>query len=254
VKVAVQGLPSSFSGFRVAHLTDIHIHGRLDRERIRALAAQVNALHVDLVAITGDVVDGALDDLQSELAALGAIRAPYGVYAAVGNHEYYADVDACVEEFRRLGQTVLLNEHTLVRKGSDAIVIAGVTNPQRGMHGARFSGVQGKVARMESSPAQALAGAPPGMPRILLAHQPRSVAEARGLDVDLALAGHTHGGQFFPWNLAAGLVYPYPTGLSRDGAMQVYVGRGIGTFGPTTRLWSQPEITVIELVQAPVAP
>ncbi|HEY5958930.1 MAG TPA: metallophosphoesterase [Polyangiaceae bacterium] len=254
VKVVLQRLPSSFSGFRVAHLTDIHIHGRPDRERIRALVAQVNDLHVDLVAITGDVVDGALDDLRTELAALGALHAPYGVHAAVGNHEYYADVDACVQEFRRLGQTVLLNEHVLVRKGSDAIVIAGVTNPQRGMHGARFSGVQGQVARMASSPEQALKGAPPGVPRILLAHQPRSVAEARGLGVDLALTGHTHGGQFFPWDLAAGLVFPYATGLSREGAMQVFVGRGIGTFGPATRLGSAPEITVFELVPGSDAP
>jgi predicted MPP superfamily phosphohydrolase len=256
VKVAIRHLPQAFVGFRVVHLTDIHIHGSVDRARIRALVTQVNALNADLVAITGDVVDGALDNLRSDLAPLGALRAAHGVYAAVGNHEYYADVDACVDEFRRLGQTVLLNEHAWVRKGSDALVVAGVTNPQRGMHGARYSASRGKVASLVSSPARALAGAPSDLPRILLAHQPRSVAEARELGVDLALAGHTHGGQFFPWNFGAGLVYPYPTGLSRDGSMQVYVGRGIGTFGPATRLGAPPEITVIELVRdsAPARP
>jgi uncharacterized protein len=247
VVVPIRSLPAALRGYRIAQLTDIHLHGKLDRERIRQLVARVNALDVDLIAITGDVVDGPLDDLRAELSAFGALRARDGVYMSVGNHEYYADVDACVAEFLRLGFRVLLNEHRVIDHGPDRIVIAGVTNPQRGMHGARYAELQGPVAMLQSDPRAAVQGAPIGIPRILLAHQPRSVVQARGLGFDLALAGHTHGGQFFPWNLAVRWVFPYAAGLSVDGTMQVYVGRGIGTFGPQLRLGSPAEIAVIEL-------
>lgn len=250
VDAPIHGLPEAFRGYRIAHLTDIHIRGAIDRERIQRLVAQVNALDVDLIALTGDVVDGPLDNLAAELYALGALRAHQGIYVAVGNHENYAGVDDCVRIFQELGFHVLLNAHELIHKGSGQLVIAGVTNPQRGMHGAKYTLLQGRVAQMQSDPKIALRGAPNGIPRILLAHQPKSIAEARGLGVDLALAGHTHGGQFFPWGLAIALVFPYAAGRYVDGSMLVYVGRGIGTFGPELRLGSPPEIAVIELVQA----
>jgi uncharacterized protein len=247
LNVPVRNLAGSFAGYRIAQMTDIHIHGRHDRERVRELVAQVNALDVDLIAITGDVVDGPLEELRAELTALGALRARDGVYLAVGNHEYYADVDACVREFERLGIHVLLNEYRIIDRGLDRIVVAGVTNPRRGMHGASYAVFQGAVARLPSDPRAAIRGAPLGVPRILLAHQPKSVKEARGLGFDLALAGHTHGGQFFPWNLAEPLVFPYVTGLQHDGSMTVFVGRGVGTFGPELRLGSAPQLAVLEL-------
>jgi uncharacterized protein len=247
LSVEIRNLPRSFVGYRIAQLTDIHIRGKADRKRVRELVAQVNALDVDLIAITGDVVDGPLEDLRSDLSPLGELRARDGVYLAVGNHEYYAGVDACVGEFERLGFHVLLNAHRIIDRGLDRIVVAGVTNPRRGMHGASYAALQGRIASLPSDPSAAIRGAPLRVPRILLAHQPKSVMEARGLGFDLALAGHTHGGQFFPFNLAEPLVFPYAAGLQRDGPMLVFVGRGIGTFGPPLRLGSAPQLAVLEL-------
>ncbi len=245
--IPIRALPGAFTGYRIAQLTDVHLHGRSDRGRLQQLVAQVNALNVDLIALTGDVVDGPFDDLRSELAPLGELRARDGVYVAMGNHENYAGADACAEEFRRFGFRVLLNEHQVVAHGLDRIVIAGVTNPQRGMHGAKYTAVQGLIGTMRSNPVVAIAAAPQDTPRILLAHQPKSVADARGLGFDLALAGHTHGGQFLPWNFGVELVFPYAAGLYVDGPMQIYVSPGIGTFGPALRLGTRAEIAVLEL-------
>lgn len=250
VRVAIRRLPEAFRGFRIAHLTDIHAHGSIDTERLRRLVHQVNSLRVDMLAITGDVVDGPLDDLRRELQPLSELDARHGVYLAVGNHESYADVDACVDLFESFGFHVLLNDHRVINQNGAQLVVAGVTNPQRGMHGAKYTLLQGRVAHMQSDAKVALRGAPLDVPRIFLAHQPKSVADARNLGVDLALAGHTHGGQFFPWNYAAQLIFPYVAGLYVDGSMQIYVGRGIGTFGPQLRLGSPPEIAIIELQAA----
>ena len=250
VAVPIRALPESFVGYRVVQLSDVHLHGSVDRDRLRHLVERVNRLDADLIAITGDVVDGPMDDLRAILAPLGALRARDGVYVALGNHENYAGADACASEFELLGFHVLLNEHRTVQRGPDRIVVAGVPNPRQGMHGGRFTPIRGRVANMDSDPRLAVTHAPADTPRILLAHQPKSIAAARGLGFDLALAGHTHGGQFIPWNWGADWVFPYASGLQTDGPMQVYVSHGIGTFGPPLRLGSPAEIPVFELRRA----
>lgn len=247
VPIPIRSLPGAFTDYRIAQLTDIHLHGTDDRARLSRLVAQVNALDVDLIALTGDIVDGPLDDLRAAVAPLAGLSARDGVYVAMGNHENYADADACAEEFRRLGFTVLLNDHRVITRGLDRMIIAGVTNPQHGIHGAKYTAIQGRIGKMRSDPAAAVATAPLGAPKILLAHQPKSIADARGLGFDLALAGHTHGGQFFPWSVLVGFAFPYTNGLYADGPTQIYVSPGVGTFGPPLRLGTAAEIAVLEL-------
>jgi hypothetical protein len=247
VSIPIRSLPGAFTNYRIAQLTDIHLHGRVDVERAQRLVAQVNALDVDLLALTGDIVDGPLDNVHDTLLPLGDLRARDGVYVAMGNHENYADADACADEFRRLGFRVLLNEHRVVTRGLDRLVVAGVTNPQHGMHGAKYTTIQGRIGNLRSDAAAAIAGAPLDAPKVLLAHQPKSIADAKGLGFDLALAGHTHGGQFFPWSIGVGLIFPYSAGLYVDSGTQIYISPGVGTFGPPLRLGTTPEVAVLEL-------
>ncbi|HET9449305.1 MAG TPA: metallophosphoesterase, partial [Aggregicoccus sp.] len=202
------------------------------------VVAQVNALSPDLVAVTGDLVDGSVRALQQEVAPLAGLRAPLGVFYVTGNHEYYHGGEAWAAEVRRLGLTVLHNAHCVVERGGARLTVAGVTDYDAG----RID--PGHASR----PDLALAGAPEGVPRLLLAHQPRTAAQAQGLGVDLQLSGHTHGGQMFPFMFFVRLQQPVVQGLKTLYGTRVYTSRGTGYWGPPLRLGPAPEITELTLV------
>jgi predicted MPP superfamily phosphohydrolase len=158
------------------------------------------------------------------------------------NHEYYSGAAAWVRELRRLGVAVLMNEHVVVRRGSAKLVVAGVTDFSAG----HFDAAQA------SDPAAALAGAPRDAAlRVLLAHQPRSAPAAEAAGFDLQLSGHTHGGQFLPWNFLVRLQQPFTAGLNRWRRMWVYTSRGTGYWGPPKRFGAPSEITLLRLVATP---
>jgi predicted MPP superfamily phosphohydrolase len=146
-----------------------------------------------------------------------------------------------VRELRRLGLTVLMNEHAVVRRGTARLVVAGVTDYSAGHFDPAAA----------SDAAVALAGSPPGAVRLLLAHQPRSAAAAEAAGFDLQLSGHTHGGQFLPWNFLVRLQQPFTAGLHRWRRMWVYTSRGTGYWGPPKRFGAPSEITLLRLVAAP---
>src|SRR5437879_10461644 len=159
-----------------------------------------------MIAITGDVVDGSVQDLAQHTAPLAQLQSRHGTYFVTGNHEYYSGAAAWVAELERLGVKVLMNEHVLLRHGNGALLVAGV--PDYSAH--HFNPAQ------RSDPAAALAGAPANAgAKILLAHQPRSAAAAETAGYDLQLSGHTHGGQFWPWNLFVRFQQPFTAGLHR---------------------------------------
>ncbi len=240
VRIPVEGLHPDLVGLRIVQLSDLHLGPILGRAWLEEVVSAVNQLRPDLIAITGDLVDGHVADLREDVAALRRLRAPHGVYFVTGNHEYYWDALAWVEEVRRLGLDVLLNEHRIVTRGAARLLVAGVTDLS-----ARAS-----VRRHATDPAKAVAGAPAVDLRLLLAHQPKSVFAARTLGIDLQLSGHTHGGQFFPWNLLIGLFQPLSKGLGRFDRTWLYVSRGTGTWGPPLRTGVPAEITELELVGA----
>ena len=243
VVVPVTGLPAALDGFTIAQISDVHVGPTIKRPFVEAIVDTVNRLDVDLVAVTGDLVDGSVRDLAEHVAPLAALRSKEGSFFVTGNHEYYSGAAAWVRELRRLGLIVLLNEHAVVRRGDARLVIAGVTDFSAG----HFDRGQA------SDPVKALAGSPPGAVRVLLAHQPRSAEAAEAAGFDLQLSGHTHGGQFLPWNLLVRLQQPFTAGLERWRRMWVYTSRGTGYWGPPKRFGAPSEITLLRLVAAPAA-
>ncbi len=240
VDIPLAGLPQALAGFTITQISDIHVGPTIKRRYVQAIVDRVNALGSDLIAITGDVVDGSVAELTEHTAPLAALRARHGTFVVSGNHEYYSGADAWMAEFRRLGLHVLVNQHALLEHQGARLVLAGVSD---------FSAHAFNPAQ-RSDPHAALLGSPPGVPRILLAHQPRSAAEAAAAGFDLQLSGHTHGGQFWPWNLFVGLQQPYTAGLHRLDRLWVYTSRGTGYWGPPKRFGAPSEITVLRLVPA----
>ncbi len=243
VGVELPALPAALVGFTIVQLSDIHVGPTIKAARVRAIVERVNALQADLIAITGDVVDGSVAALRADTAPLGALRARHGAWLVTGNHEYYAGVAEWIDEFERLGLRCLLNAHAVIAHDDARLVLAGVTDYGAGAFDPAH----------RSDPARALHGSPADAPRILLAHQPASAADAAAAGVDLQLSGHTHGGQFWPWNLFVGLQQPFTAGLHRIGAMQIYTSRGTGYWGPPKRFGAPSEITRIRLLAVPSA-
>lgn len=241
VDVPIANLPAGLQGFSIAQISDVHVGSQIKRDYVDAIVDAVNSLGADLVAVTGDLVDGTVRDLSAHIEPLGRLRARYGAYVVTGNHEYYSGEPAWTAEFRRLGLHVLLNEHVVVRHQGAALVLAGVTD---------FSAHHFNPAQ-RSDPTAALSGAPADAAvRILLAHQPRSAAAAGQAGFDLQLSGHTHGGQFWPWNLFVRLQQPFTAGLHRLNHLWVYISRGTGYWGPPNRFGIPSEITLLRLVAA----
>lgn len=240
VDVPLANLPKELAGFTIVQLSDIHVGPTIKREYVQAIVDRVNQLDADLVAITGDVVDGSVEDLRAHTAPLGSMRSRHGSYVVTGNHEYYSGATAWMREFERIGLRGLHNRHVVIAHRGARFVLGGVTDFSAGA----FDTGQA------SDPNAALAGSPPDLLRILLAHQPRSATAAVAAGFDLQLSGHTHGGQFWPWNFFVPLQQPFTAGLHRLGRLMVYTSRGTGYWGPPKRFGAPSEITVLRLIAA----
>lgn len=246
VDVPIAGLAPALEGLKVAQISDVHVGPTIRRSYLRRIVRKVNALEADLVAITGDLVDGGVPELAAHVAPLAELKSRHGSFFVTGNHEYYAGAGPWIAELRRLGVTVLLNEHValehrgLRQTGRAQLVLAGVTDWSAHLFDEAH----------RSDPAAALAGAPDAAVRLLLAHQPRSAAAAELAGFDVQLSGHTHGGQFWPWNHFVRFQQPYTAGLHRQGRLWVYISRGTGYWGPPKRFGAPSEITLLRLVLA----
>jgi len=241
VSVPIDGLPPALNGFRIVQISDIHAGLTIKRDFVQRVVDQGKELAPDLIAFTGDMIDGEVEHLRSHVAPLAELSAPYGCFFVTGNHEYYNnDPEAWVEETRRLGFDVLLNEHRLIPCGDGRILLAGVTDYSVGEI----------FPDHASDPEGALAGAPSSHVRILLAHQPRSIFAAARLGCHLQLSGHTHGGQFVPWKYLVSLQQPFIAGLDKFEDTWIYVSRGAGYWGPPLRVGVPAEITLLTLKKA----
>jgi predicted MPP superfamily phosphohydrolase len=241
VDIPVANLPAALEGFSIAQISDLHVGPTIKRGFVERIVARVNALNADLIAITGDLVDGTVADLSPHTQPLAGLAARHGVYFVTGNHEYYSGARAWTTELRRLGLIVLENQHVILQHDGAALLLAGVTD---------YSAHHFDPAQ-RSDPAGALAGAAQSTgAKILLAHQPSSAPAAEAAGYDLQISGHTHGGQFFPWNLLVGYFQPFTGGLDRLRELVIYVSRGTGYWGPPNRFGVPGEITRLRLVNS----
>lgn len=238
--IPIKNLPEEFNGFRIVQISDIHVSHTIKRGFVQAMVDQVNELKPDMVALTGDLVDGSVEQLRDDVAPLADLKMPHGLYFITGNHEYYSGVKQWIDETARLGFKVLLNEHVIIERGTARIMLAGVTD---------FTGGQFSKEHI-SDPHKAMAGHDNCDVRILLAHQPKSIFEAAKAGYDYVISGHTHGGQYFPYHFLAALAQPYISGLHQYENTKIYVSRGTGYWGPQLRIGARSEITVHRLISA----
>lgn len=243
VEVTLPGLPAGLDGFTIAHLSDLHLDPVQAGRWLAKVVERTNALHPDLVAITGDLVDGSAAAYARDVEPLRGLNAPDGVYFVTGNHEYFHDLHGWLALLPSLGIRVLRNEHVVVGRDGEEFDLAGVDDHQ----GAALGPSHGPDVE------RALEGRDPERPVVLLAHQPRIIGEAERHRVGLVLSGHTHGGQIWPFTYLVYLQQPYVRGLWRRGDTQIYVSCGTGFWGPPMRLGTTAEIALITL-RSPESP
>lgn len=240
VPITLDRWPQSLDGLRIVQISDLHIGPTINGVWLREVVNKIKTLQADLIVITGDLVDGTIEELAPHVASLTDLAAPLGVYFITGNHEYYAGVDAWCEHIAGLGIRVLRNEHVTLSMGSEKTPfdLAGIED----LHSHQFPGHKADLPK-------ALEGRDADRPLILLAHQPAAIEEAAQHGVDLQLSGHTHGGQIWPFSLLVHLQQPYVIGLHRhrDTKTHIYVSAGTGYWGPPMRLGTEAEITHITL-------
>lgn len=245
VEVTLPRLGPGLDGTRVVVLADTH-YGPIDRARWSARVAEaVNALDPDIVCHAGDIADGTIDRRREQVAPLGTVRARLARAYVTGNHEYFGEAQGWLDHMASLGWESLHNRHLVVERGGDRLVLAGVDDRT-----AASSGLAGHRADVHA----ALAGATPDLPVLLVAHQPKQVAQAVTAGVDLQVSGHTHGGQIWPFNYLVRLDQPVVQGLSRHSdRTQLYTSRGAGYWGPPFRIFAPSEISLL-ILRSPVTP
>jgi predicted MPP superfamily phosphohydrolase len=235
IDIPVAGLHPDLEGLRIVQISDLHVGPNIGRRYVQRVVDLTRSLNADLIVLTGDIVDhGALERLAADVAPLAELAPGGKAFFILGNHDCYAGADAWIAHWRQTGMRVLLNSYEIVRKGNARLLVGGVVDPAYGR------------LRPEISLGNEAADF-----RLFLAHNPRLAPLGAAAGFDLQLSGHTHGGQFFPWTLAVRLVHaPHVAGLSREGAMTVYVSAGTGTWGPPVRFGTNPELTLVRLVRA----
>jgi predicted MPP superfamily phosphohydrolase len=235
VELRLPRLHPDLEGFRIVQLSDLHVGRNIRRTYVERAVERAQRLAPDLVALTGDMVDGPVERLAPHVAPLAALAQDGRAFFVLGNHDCYSGAAAWIAHFRKMGMRVLLNDHVVLHRNAATLIVGGVVDPAYG----------------DEPPEISLDDAPSADFRLLLAHNPKLAPLGARAGFDLQLSGHTHAGQFFPWTLAVRLVHaPHVAGLSREGTMWVYVSAGTGTWGPPVRFGTSPEVTLIELVRA----
>ena len=235
--IFLKNLPPEFENYKIAQISDLHVGPTIKKPYVEKVFDTIANVNPDMLAVTGDLVDGSVDNLRSDLEPFKDMIAKDGTFFVTGNHEYYSGVDRWLDETDRLGMTNLINSNSMIEKQESKICIAGITD---------FRAHQIKNSH-RSNPKRALNNVPNDVPKIVLAHQPNSIFSVHDSGADLQISGHTHGGQFVPFNFPTKLANAYLAGLYDHDGTQIYVNRGTGYWGPPLRLGIPSEITELTL-------
>lgn len=236
-ELTLERLPAGLNGTKVVAISDLHLGSILGERWLTRLVARVNDLQPEAILAVGDIVDGDFRRVRHLPDTLKRMRAPLGVWAVTGNHEFYAGARECVDFFGAAGMRVLRNE---AREVAPGLVFAGVDDLT----------ARTQFGHSDGAVRQALEGRSPGA-TILLSHTPWDAELAAQAGVDLMVCGHTHKGQIWPFTHLVAMRYPLVAGLYEVGPTKVLVGRGTGTWGPRMRLWERAEILRITLRSPP---
>lgn len=233
VEISLAGWPLALDGYRILQISDIHIGPTLRRAFAERLVAGCNAVGADLIAITGDLVDGSVHFLRDEVLPFAELRARDGVYFVTGNHDHYSGGERWARRVAELGIEVLRNRRVAIERDGASFHLAGVED--------------WSTRRLDTSLGHdldaTLAGWDARTPLILLAHDPRTFDDAKRRGVHLQLSGHTHGGQLWPFTWLVRLQTSYIAGLYQRERSHLYVSRGTGYWGPPMRVFAPAEIT-----------
>ncbi|MCH9813418.1 MAG: metallophosphoesterase [Epsilonproteobacteria bacterium] len=233
-RVSVKLKDFKLEGFKIIQLSDVHVGNTIKKEFVQKLVERVNARKADLVVLTGDLVDMDVDKIKEDLAPLKALKSTYGTYFILGNHEYFHDAYKTIKYLKTLGIHVMLNESTVIAQGFNLVGMTDVIGDRLGV--------------FEPDLPKAFSDINPGLPTIVLAHQPKMVKALESYKPDLIISGHTHGGQIFPFGLLVLLDQPYLQGLyQHDETTQIFVSRGAGYWGPAIRVFADSEIVELTL-------
>lgn len=234
VKKVLVDLPQSYEkleGLKIVQVSDLHVGPVIQDKYVRPIAKKIQTLNPDIIVFTGDIGDGNSQLYGSELRAFRDLSSTYGKYYVTGNHEHMWGAEGWIESVEQHGLQPLINNGIQL---TDDLFLGGVPDIS-----SRHYGFE------SSNPIQAVQGSQ-GF-KILLTHQPKSCHEAEKAGFDLMLSGHTHNGQFFPFNFLVGFFNPYTKGLNQHGKMKVYVNSGTGFWGPPLRLGVESELTLLIL-------
>jgi len=241
IEVTLAKLPPALDGFTLAQVSDIHIGMTIGRGFVEDVVAVTNRIGADLIVLTGDLIDGGARYVAARAEPLAGLRAPHGVFAVTGNHEFYSGVHEWLPVLEGFGIRFLHNERVAIERGGAAFDLVGIEDPSGESHG------------WPPDLDRALLGRDPARATVLLAHQPRQVHDAATHGIDLQLSGHTHGGQIWPWHYVVRLQQGgLLSGRDQIGDTQLFTSRGVGYWGPPIRVGAPPEIVRIVL-RAPAA-
>ena len=235
--IYLKNLPESFENFTIAQISDLHVGPTIKKEYVEKVVNQISNINPDLIAITGDMVDGSIDYLRKDLEPLSNVVASFGTYFVTGNHEYYSGAERWLDETDRMGFINLVNENKLIKINDQSIALAGVNDYR----------AHQIIPSHRTNPEKAIKGINNDKIKILLAHQPSSIFKANEAGYDLQISGHTHGGQFWPFTYPTKKANPYLSGLHDHNGTQIYVNSGTGYWGPPLRLGVTAEITLFKL-------
>ncbi len=237
VEIKYASLPSDLDGYRIVQMSDLHAGPLHKRAWVEGVVGIANSLQPDLIAITGDFIDGSVAQSGDSMLPLAGLKSKDGVFGVTGNHEYYYGMRQWTEHLQKQGVQMLFNEHRDVRRGSAVLEVGGIPDPAAGRMGGALP-----------EPSEVFSGGVDGAFKLMLSHEPAFFI-AEGNDADLQFSGHTHGGMMpILRQVVAGANQGFVRGLYSRGSRRLYVNSGTGIWnGFSCRILTPPEVTVITL-------